>query len=344
MRILILTLSTIALCLQSLAQAPLTIVKGSIEKDSYLKEIGLRSALDESKQTSAEVKKNGKFEIHTNMVEEAGYYVLELGYENGPLLILQPGETVELELSAKQNEILQIKGSPQSKDLHQVINDLNAFDQRKDSLVAAIEKEKEAYRREKALEMKNSLAALLLLAGLEVSEEQELYKEVIGSLSQKYPDNLLVQEMEKEVKKVNLLAEGSEVPEIALPDPDGEIIKLSSLRGKVVLIDFWASWCGPCRREAPNLVKAYEQYSKKDFEIYSVSLDRERDDWLKAIEDDQLFWTHVSDLEFWDCQAVDDYGVEGIPFTVLIDREGKVIAKNLRGDALLETLEDVLDK
>ena len=104
------------------------------------------------------------------------------------------------------------------------------------------------------------------------------------------------------------------------------------MRGKVVLIDFWASWCGPCRRENPNVVKLYEKYKDKGFEIFSISLDKDKTAWIKAIKDDNLKWTnHVSDLKYWSSEAAKLYGVSSIPSTVLIDKEGRVIAKNLRG-------------
>ncbi|MGZ3901382.1 MAG: TlpA family protein disulfide reductase, partial [Bacteroidia bacterium] len=116
----------------------------------------------------------------------------------------------------------------------------------------------------------------------------------------------------------------------------------SSFKGKVVLIDFWASWCGPCRREMPNVVKAYSKYKDKGFEIYGVSLDQDKDRWIEAIKKDGITWPQVSDLKYWECEAAKIYGVQGIPFTVLLDKEGKIIAKGLRGAELETAIENAL--
>lgn len=155
----------------------------------------------------------------------------------------------------------------------------------------------------------------------------------------KYPAQ--VAQISAQATTLRTFAVGAEAPLFAGPNPEGEEISLESLRGKVVLIDFWASWCGPCRRENPNVVKLYDKYKEKGFEILAVSLDKTKDRWVKAIADDKLTWLHISDLKGWKSKYAQQYGVSSIPQTVLLDREGKIMARNLRGKALEAKLADV---
>jgi peroxiredoxin len=135
---------------------------------------------------------------------------------------------------------------------------------------------------------------------------------------------------------------GKAAPGFSQADTNGKPISLESFKGKYVLIDFWASWCGPCRQENPNLVRTYQKFKDKNFEILGVSLDNNKSKWLEAIQDDQLTWAQVSDLKYWRNEVAVQYGVQSIPANFLLDKEGKIIAKGLRGPALEQTLEKLL--
>lgn len=190
-----------------------------------------------------------------------------------------------------------------------------------------------------------SLAVINLLQQnslLDRDKYYELYVSTADKLKKEWPDYAASKEFVAMVDKMKVTAIGQITPEIEMPNPDGQVIKLSSMRGKYVLVDFWAKWCGPCRRENPNVVKAYNKYKTKGFEVFGVSLDRNKEDWLQAIQEDGLTWTHVSDLKYFESKAANDFNISAIPFSILLDPQGKIIAKNLRGAALDKKLEEVL--
>jgi len=181
----------------------------------------------------------------------------------------------------------------------------------------------------------------------------EILKSVTQAFKKNYPEspmttNLIQQttQIEAAYKQYIVNNSGNRIaPEIGLNNPQGKQILLSSLRGKYVLIDFWASWCGPCRKENPTLVRIYNEYKDEGFTIYSVSLDKSKENWEKAIEKDRLVWpNHVSDLLQWKSSMVQLYGFNSIPHTVLVDKEGKIIATGLRGETLEQKLKQIFKK
>jgi len=188
------------------------------------------------------------------------------------------------------------------------------------------------------------------------SEEEDIryFRKADSAFYRRYPKVPYVNTLHSNVIRMNeqyntlmlnrmLSMLGQDAPEIALPAPDGRIMNLSATRGKYVLIDFWASWSAPCRTENINLLNMYHQYRDKGFEVYQVSLDQSKSSWERAIKEDGLPWINVSDLKFWDSDAVKRYGVETIPANFLVDRDGTIITKNLKGDVLEKKLSELFD-
>lgn len=185
-----------------------------------------------------------------------------------------------------------------------------------------------------------SVVALNSFAGS--SPDVEKVEPVFNLLSAGMKNTKEGKAFSEKIEKLKTIAIGAIAPEFAQESPDGKQIKLSDFRGKYLLIDFWASWCGPCRKENPNVVEAYNKYKVKNFEILGVSLDSKKDAWLAAIEKDGLTWSQVSDLGYWKNAVAQQYAVQSIPQNFLLDPNGKIIAKNLRGEDLSKKLAELL--
>lgn len=315
-----------------------------------------------------EIDEEGFFEQRVSVTYK-DYYVLSLENNQGLNIIVEGPDTIKVYGDgANLLQHTNILGSPASSALLDFLRVNAQFQAKLDStnryLEANMEKRAEVQKdfqpiyqsfmgqRQRFInENKNSPALIGAIPTINVEQEFELYENIVGQLLTGFSASPTIQRIAKEFQAnkeqriANMpLAPGAEVKEISLPNPDSVIVNLSDYRGKVVLIDFWAAWCGPCRRENPNVVKLYNKYNEQGFEVFSVSLDKDKAKWLAAIEQDGLIWdAHVSDLKGWQSEAGQDYKVSSIPFTVLIDREGKVIGTNLRGPGLESALERIFE-
>jgi peroxiredoxin len=220
--------------------------------------------------------------------------------------------------------------------------------------MAEMEKEMNSYPFDFLANHKDNYFSLKLIESLMTSSSIDLSKieDSFNNLDESVKSSgygrvvfskISVQKLENE--RLGSLNLGKVAPNFTAPDPNGKMISLNEIKGKVTIIDFWASWCGPCRRENPNVVKTYNKYHDKGLEIISVSLDRagQKDKWLKAIEDDKLTWHHVSNLNYFNDPVAKQYNIQSIPSTYILDSEGKIAAKNLRGKALEDKVAELLN-
>lgn len=326
---------------------------------------------------STSIDEKGEFTLN-HYSPSLGFYRLRIAESNFAMMVLDSAQKITVSGDARNlGSTFKVEGSPDTKLFleysslaqgHKMRTDSleNVFrtamitmkldSVRADSLSKELQKPYEEMIHQysevvakKIKENASSFASIMPIQQLRPEEYIDVYKALDKGLSEKYPDNKdiksfhgMVQQAEMMVQRTQAIKVGADAPELILPMPNDKDLALSSMKGKVVLIDFWASWCAPCRKELPNVKRCYEKYKNKGFEILGVSLDKDRDAWLGAISSEGLTWPQVSDLKFWQSEACQIYAVQSIPYTVLIDKEGKIIATNLRGAELDKKLAEVL--
>lgn len=321
--------------------------------------ISLYDALGRNKQPleTSKIDSKGNFKFYYEP-QEIGYYMMQCKGGKGVLCVLKPGVSINITIDSRTGMIMNVENSEENFMFYQYQVYLMGLEHYRDSLVRMHQETPNPNIEQQVQQLeigrirflgdlcwKNSgnYASAALLENVPYESAPVLFDTVFSVLSRKYPQDPYIKYRANEVAANKMLAIGSEAPDFTLPDTNGVMVSLKDFRGKVVVVDFWAAWCRPCRMENPNMVKLYNAFHDKGFEILGVSLDGDRESWMKAIHQDGLYWTQVSDLKRWNCAVAQQYRVTGIPFTLLLDREGKIVAKSLRGEDLYKKVQSLLE-
>jgi peroxiredoxin len=317
-------------------------IVATVENVADSTEVYLHRQVDRKIVVDTTVVLNNKFVFSDTINEPTDAYLcLKADEENGLSLLLERGEIVFKSDDALKNPVFEK-------------SDLNRLNAEWDSIKAPIINELVTNRQEDSFDKlidaaltfseahTDSYISLFVLQFAAIQAGYLKIEPVFAEVAPEIKNSKLAAKMAALIEKAKTTAVGAIAPDFTQNTPDGKPVSLSDFRGKYVLVDFWASWCGPCRQENPTVVKAYNNFKAKGFTVLGVSLDKDKDRWLAAIEKDKLTWTQVSDLEYWQNAAAQLYGIQSIPSNVLVNPEGEIVAKNLRGDDLEKTIESVL--
>ncbi len=322
----------------------------------------------------------GKFITLDSAVSKKGVFTLKGGAVDYPVLVqLVAGNTRKRTSFYLENSVITVEGSLDSlfkaeitgsktQDEYKTFIDTNkplsdiysaiygeyqqATQSGNTALLAEIEKRADSVQNEMLKNQKNfvlnnpsSYVTPSILGSISYEMEADELESIISKLDTTIAALPQVVTLKERLVQMKAVAIGQKAPDFTMNDADGNPVSLSSKSGsKLLLIDFWAAWCGPCRKENPNVVRVYNEFNKKGFDIFGVSLDQKKEDWLKAIADDKLTWTHVSDLQYWSNAAAKTYAVSAIPANFLLDESGIIIAKNLRGEDLYNKVKEILER
>jgi thiol-disulfide isomerase/thioredoxin len=312
---------------------------------------------------SATTDGDGNFELR-NAASGTDYYLLRTGPKSVIYLVLDGSEDVRITGDARELEsTYSVEGSPESELLRklrstdrQLTDSFNRtfagmrdmVPMQRDSAAHELEtrytRSMREYAREMIREHPGSLASLSATKFLDQSNDLELMQLLADSLYKRHQGNPYVEDYRRLVSELRMLPPGSTAPPIELKTPEGRPVTLDDFKGKVLLVDFWASWCAPCRRANPDLKRLYDKHRADAFAVLGVSLDDNPEAWKQAIRQDALPWTQVSELKKWDSKCVKDYHIEAIPFSVLLDRDGKILAKGLEPEQLEPIILEALHK
>ncbi|MGC6434651.1 MAG: redoxin family protein [Crocinitomicaceae bacterium] len=307
----------------------------------------------------------GNFEFE-GQIPNPDYYVLKIDDSNINLILRDSSDIKIYSDGRDVAEYTNITGSPESSLMKEAVDLITDWKTKQDSALALIkqnpkkeaeinqsmQKEFSNYQtRIQGFASRNSNSAVLfpILSLIDIVTETDTYESILNQTIKGFPESNSLKEIKAQLLKIKAekfandpVAPGKIAPDFTEKKVDGSEMSLSDLRGNIVLLDFWASWCGPCRRENPNVVKMYHKYNKDGFTVMSVSLDKDASKWQAAIKKDGLVWeNHVSDLKGWSASAGQLYGVRGIPYTVLINKEGEIIKTNVRGEELQQILQQL---